>query len=460
LEIKFDDNADWLLNYLDTYGALYNHHIIRTCWVKVDDDRFPVGITIRFDFKEIAPSIPTLWESDSLIITETLSSKSSEDVIRNYTQLKQIPYLEGEIHFTHCPEIVNWGGMLYNHPYWKAPMYDDLGTAELRTSWSNDFVKGTKLSTKITTELSFHDKQALSTWEIPGLFRDFGIDVDRDFKSSRVSILFPLVGIIDSSVVSASKLEVKGKALRNVSDKLSLYVTIHWSDGSITRERQDISVKQEDTSSIGSWVHEISLVSNDKNALSVYFVLSLEGGFQVDAKRHTVSISPDAPINIVSELDSKFVGGTIFSDWGTSEENLQKKIMQFEYFVQTVFNAIGLPTIWLGPHNQSGIDLISFDFPTGHTYSLECTTGAPRRKASLILQAKRKLSELLPVRNLTTIMVTSKTVSDADRKDLSESDVHVIDADNLLRIIELAKEGKRGVDILREIGITETTSSW
>ena len=53
-------------------------------------------------------------------------------------------------------------------------------------------------------------------------------------------------------------------------------------------------------------------------------------------------------------------------------------------------------------------------------------------------------------------MITSKTVSDADRKDLRESQVHVIDVDNLARMIELAKEGKRGSDILREIGVTES----
>ena len=207
-------------------------------------------------------------------------------------------------------------------------------------------------------------------------------------------------------------------------------------------------------------MHEISLVSNDRNALTVYIVLSLDKGFQVDATRYIVSVSPDAPINIISELDSKFVGGKIFSDWGKSEDNIQKRIMQFEYFISTLFNVIGLPTIWLGPHDQSGMDLIAFDFSTGHVYSLECTTGAPRKKASLILQAKKKLSELLPTRNLTTIMVTSKTVSDADRKDLGENKVHVIDADNLVRMIELAKEGKRGSDILQEIGVKESTVTW
>jgi hypothetical protein len=460
LKPEFDSNAQWLLKFLETYGDIYQYQIIRTCCAKVNKELVPVGTTIRFDFDKIAPSPATLWESESLIITETHASGSASDTMKQYTKLEKIPFLDNEIEFSNIPETLTWRCNVYNHSYWKTPMYDITGTAELQTSWNIDLNKNNRFANRIATEIGFHDKQALRSWEIPGLYRDFGIDIDSDFRYTKINILFPLLGRIEDSFVSKSKLAVKGNALVDVSDKLNLIITTHWSDGTITQERRDVNVQTEGASRIGSWMIEISLVSNEKNALAVYIVLNLDKGFQVDATRHIVSVSPDAPINMISELDSTFVGGKIFSDWGKSENNVQKRIMQFEYFVSTLFNVIGLPTIWLGPHDQSGIDLISFDFSTGRVYSLECTTGAPRKKASLILQSRKKLSELLPTRKLTTIMVSSKTVSDADRKDLGESEVHVIDADNLMRIIELAKEGKRGSDILREVGVSESIVTW
>lgn len=460
MDLELDNNAQWLLQYLENYGDVYRYQVIRTCCAKVGNDLIPVGTTIRFDFNKITPSPEILWESKSMIITETRSSKSALDAIGGYTRLENVPYLDNEIIFSGLPQTLIWTGNVYNYPYWKTPMYDKTGTADLQTSWNIDLGADGHFAHEITTEISFHDKQASRTWEIPGLFRDFGIDVDRDFRRSQINILFPMLGRIESTSIAKSNLVVRGTALAGIGDEFNLNTTIHWSDGSVSQERRSLNVQPDVLSPVGSWRHEISLATKEKNALTAYFVLSLAKGFQVDATRHVVSVSPDAPIHVVSELDTAFVGGEIFSEWIKSEENVPKRIMQFEYFVATIFNAIGLPTVWLGPHDLSGMDLIAFDFSNGHIYSLECTTGAFRKKASLILQANRKLSELIPTKNLTNIMIASKTVSDADRKDLRESQVHVIDVDNLVRMIGLAKEGKRGSDILREIGITEFPAKW
>ena len=362
LNPEFDNDAQWLLQYLETYGAVYQYHIIRTCYAKVNNNLIHVGTTIRFDFDKIAPSPEILWESESMIITETLSSKSALDTIGKYTRLENVPYLDNEIKFSGLPETLRWTGNVYNYPYWKTPMYSKTDTADLQTSWNIDLGADSSFAHKITTEISFHDKQALKTWEIPGLFRDFGIDGDRDFRRSQINILFPMLGRIENTSITKSKLAIKGTALVEISDEFNLNATIHWSDGSVSQERRSLNVLPDGASPVGSWRHEISLATKEKNALTAYFVLSLARGFQVDATRHVVSVSPDAPIHIISELDTAFVGGEIFSEWIRSEENVPKRIMQFEYFVSTLFNAIGLPAIWLGPHDLSGMDLIAFDF--------------------------------------------------------------------------------------------------
>ena len=460
MKSEFDDNAQWLLRYLETYGTIYQYHIIRTNYAKVNSKLVPISSTIRFDFDKISPSPEILWESESFVIIETHRTGFTSDTIKRLTKLMKIPHLDTEMEFSDISDKLSWRCNIYNHPYWKAPMYDSTGTVELQTSWDIELSTRNRFVEKFNAEISFHDKQALRSWEIPGLFRDYGIDVDRDFRHSNVSLLFPLVGRIKDSFVSKSKLVINGTALVDLREKMKIFLTIHWSDGSVTQVSRDIDVQSESVSRIASWIIEIDLVTNEKSALVVYIVLSLDGGFQVDSARHVVSISPDAPINIVSELDRAFVGGRIFSSWDKSESNVKKQIMEFEYFVLTLFNVIGLPTIWLGPHDQSGIDLIAFDFSAGRVYLLECTTGAPRRKASLMLQGKKKLSEYISTRNLTSILIMSKTVSDADRKDLGESEVHVIDAENLVKMTELAKQGKRGSDILREIGVTESRSTW
>ncbi len=460
MKIEFDNTAQWLMMYLEVYGHLYRHHIIRTLCVKINNTLIPLGTTIRFDFDEITPSPEILWESESFVITETLATGFTQELIKRYTEALKIPHHKSEIKFPDPQERIPWRCTIANYQYWKAPMIEKTCSADLSTSWKIDLGTDFQLNERFADETSLHDKQSLQTYEIPGLFRDYSIDIDRDLKHCKISIVFPLVGRIAESFVSGPKLFINGTALVEIRDRLTLFSTIHWSDGSVTQEDREIEFQAESNLRIDTWQFEIDLTTDERSALTVYIGLSLDGGFQVDTTRHVVSVSPDAPINILSVLDRAYVGGEIFSNWRKSDSSVRKPVRQFEYYVLTVFNSIGLPTIWLGPHDPSGFDLISFDFSSSRVYLLECTSGVPRRKASLILQGKKRVGEHLPTKNLTTILVMSNSVSDVDRKDMGESDVYVIDGEGLVKMIELAEQGKRGFDILREVGVTESTSTW
>ncbi len=264
----------------------------------------------------------------------------------------------------------------------------------------------------------------------------------RDINQNRVEIVAPSNILISDLFYHETNVKVRIRCMSAIEEKLQFSAIFHHSDGGITSFKP--RRKGYTTTNIsGNFLEiektfEVPTEAND--ALSIDFTLSLEGRMGID--RYSARNLPFAnPIwAVLNNIDAQKVSKYLKIDDFENRTSLIRDSDLFESIVVAIISSCGFSLVWTGGFKVSGTDMILLD-NNEQLVLLECTTGSPRDKIGLMKTAMKLMKEKISWLEVVGVVITSQSVSDAERKDASSDNVLIRDSADLKTLLVAAEEG-------------------
>ena len=263
-----------------------------------------------------------------------------------------------------------------------------------------------------------------------------------DISYKRVEIFAP-------SFVMLSNLEYYGKEVNfkvfcsEESEKqIQFFALFHHDDGSIStfKPRMKGYTKNTADDSMIEIIKSFETPIKSRTAISVELTISMDGKIGVDSGSVMNLPVANPTWSIIRSLDVTKISKYLKLSDFESRLSLIKDADLFESIVISLIASCGYIPLWTGGFKMSGKDLLVLD--NKRTLVLiECTTGSPRDKIGLMKTAIEELKDKLSWLELRSIVVTSQSVSDAERKDAATDNVQIRDAGDLKVLLFDASPG-------------------
>ncbi len=276
----------------------------------------------------------------------------------------------------------------------------------------------------------------------------------RSINQNRVVIVAPSNIRLANLYYHKNEVQVKVTCAPDIEEALQFSAVFHNQDGSV------ISFKPRrigyTRSTIGTDFLEIEksfeVPREAKDAISVDFTISLEGRLGIDSGSVRNLPIANPMWAILNNLDVQKVSKYLTIDDFENQISLIRDSGLFESIVVSIISSCGFAPIWTGGFKISGMDMIVLD-NNEKLALLECTTGSPRDKIGLMKTATKVMQEKICWLEVVGVVITSQTVSDAEKKDASTDNVLIRDAADLKTLLAAAEEGTDEKTIQYWLGI-------
>ena len=275
-----------------------------------------------------------------------------------------------------------------------------------------------------------------------------------DISHKRVEIFAPSYTWLSNLEFYGKQVSFKVVCCENCESHIQFFALFHHDDGStsIFKPRMRGYIK----SSIGNGLIAISksfaIPNESKSAIALDLTISMDGKIGIDSD-YVLNLPVANPTwSIMQSLDTNKIAKYMrILDFENRLSSIKDSDL-FESIVLTLMASCGYTPIWTGGFKMSGKDMIVLD-DKRHLVLIECTTGSPRDKIGLMKTAVKELKEKLNWLEVHSIVVTSQSVSDAERKDASIDNVLIRDVGDLKTLLLGASQGITEREIRNWLGL-------
>lgn len=136
---------------------------------------------------------------------------------------------------------------------------------------------------------------------------------------------------------------------------------------------------------------------------------------------------------------------------------LKKKYMKFEYFIQNLFSALGFVTLYVDPSGKEGVDLIAFAPNKPYILIIGCTTSILKNdleKLKMTLsEMEDALKELLfKYRILPTVFISRKVeISPADSEYAGKNKIAIVTQKETTTLLNMLRTHRGSNEIIKHI---------
>jgi len=136
---------------------------------------------------------------------------------------------------------------------------------------------------------------------------------------------------------------------------------------------------------------------------------------------------------------------------------LKKKYMKFEYFIQNLFSALGFATLYVDPSGKEGVDLIAFAPNKPYILIIGCTTSILKNdleKLKMTLSEMEDALKELPFkyRILPTVFISRKVeVSSADSEYAGKNKIAIVTQKETTTLLNMLRTRRGSNEIIKHI---------
>jgi len=439
------DRSRWALKFLKSHLDLYKSFKMRAFCGLRNSECIAIVAVILLDYKSCEAHNTELWSSESALVLDSQGNHGIWDLVKIVLNRETRNFGDVLLNFYGEKKDFSWVPRKYDTAQRISRRVPDLPTIVLESSKTLD--KKWDVS-RVLFEINHHDIEPFDGFEELG--HDYDLRMDNRPSQSRLRILIPIPGKIKHIGLVENRLEFRGAILGSIAAESKLCVTGHWRDGHIQRYSFKLNTAKGLNDEVRMW--EIRWEPPSKRPLDNLHSVNavLIGPHEMTLHSSHFDISPKASTSwtILKALDDLKMEGEIMTRWGTGMmDSVTKQMQFFEYYISSLLNGLGIPTVWLGPYDLEGADLLAFMPGTSNAVAIEATLGTVRKKTSKALMALETFRNLNLDMSLSAVVFTPRKVSETDRKDLTVDGISVVDSSDFRKLEEIAESGGGAQDV-------------
>lgn len=439
------DESRWALEFLKIHLDLYKSFRMRAFCGLRNSERIAIVAVILLDYTSLEEQNIELWSSESTLVLDSQGNHGVWELVKTVLNRETRNFGDVLLNFYGDKKNFSWNSRKYDTAQRISRRVPDLPTIVLESSEVLDEWWGVG---RVRFEINHHNIEPFDGFAELG--HDYDLRMDPGQNQSRLQILVPIPGKIKHIDLVENRLEFRGAILGSIAAESKLCVTAHWRDGYVQRFPFELNTAEGLNDEMRTWEVKWELPGkkpfDDLHSVNAVLI----GPHEMALHSSHLDISPKVSTSwtILKALDNLKMEGEIMTRWGTGvTDSVTKQMQFFEYYISSLLNGLGIPTVWLGPYDLEGADLLAFMPGTGNALAIEATLGTVRKKTSKALMALETLGSLNLDMSLSAVVFTPRKVSETDRKDLAVDGINVVDSSDLKKLEEIAESGGGARDV-------------